>query len=73
MVVDQSLQTITLHLAKQDGVSYSDSTSFMGADAGYFDQNGYLYYGGIQTTDTDVSIDGKMIDIRFWDTYAISS
>ena len=58
MVVDQSSWNIDLHLGDFFGVTSSNSAQFPATDAGYFDQDGYLYYGGIQSTGNDIFLDG---------------
>ena len=73
VVVDQSTYSLTLHLGTFDGVTSSDTATFTDDDVGYFSSDGYLYYGGIQIGSKDLSIDGEMLDIRYWDTYSLNS
>ena len=49
------------------------SVPLYGTYAGYFTPDSYFYYGGVQTGADHVSLDGYILDIRFWDTKALSS
>ena len=71
VVVSQVNELVTLHVAPLGGAVTTKVASFTGANAGYFSQSGYFYYGGIVVSSSHIRMDGQILDIRFWDTKAL--